>query len=177
LLDSRTSIGSSCFSPRAAERPGKECIPEIPACAYPAIFVGEPSKRALCVMRVKLSAGMKLMPHNHAEDRDYPIISSVFFISRRGYFDPAKLREFPPGSVGALAREIGQFHGPKAGEYIAQVTAGGSLGLDHRAIVSDSRRIARQRNQRFLTRRGAGHPPWSPLALQPRIRCADVIRN
>lgn len=118
-----------------------------------------PSERASCVMRAKLPPRAKSMAPNHPKDRVYPLSSSVYFIGRGGYFDPVKLQECPPGSVGTPAGEIWQFHGPKAGEYITQVTAAGPLGLEHRAIGDDSRRNARRRNQRFQTRRRSGHVP------------------
>src|SRR5580698_8376553 len=48
--------------------------------AQSALIVGDPSMPAPYVIRVKVLAGMKLMPHIHFEDRVYTVISGVFYI-------------------------------------------------------------------------------------------------
>jgi hypothetical protein len=56
-----------------------------PFAAFPpsvrlAIVVGQPSGPGLYVIRVKVPADVKLMPHRHLEDRVYTVISGVFYI-------------------------------------------------------------------------------------------------
>ena len=40
--------------------------------------------------------GVKLMPHRHAEDRIYTVISGVFYIGLGDEFDPTNCRHIRP---------------------------------------------------------------------------------
>jgi hypothetical protein len=75
-----------------------------PFAAFPplvrlAVVAGDPSEPGLYAVRVKVPAGVKLMPHRHPEDRIYTVISGVFYIGLGDEFEAAKMRAFPPGSV------------------------------------------------------------------------------
>ena len=81
-------------------------------------------------IRVKVPAGVKLMPHKHPEDRVYTVISGVFYIGLGDRFDADKLEAYPPGSVVVLPGDTHHFHWAKSGEYVSQVTVIGPLGLE-----------------------------------------------
>src|SRR5580693_8273933 len=51
-----------------------------PPSARLAVVVGNPPEPGPYVVRVRLPAGVKLMPHWHHEDRVYTVISGVFYI-------------------------------------------------------------------------------------------------
>ena len=51
-----------------------------PPAARLAVVVGDVSRPEPFVVRVKLPAGERLMPHRHHEDRVYTVISGVFYI-------------------------------------------------------------------------------------------------
>jgi len=53
-------------------------FPAFPPSARLAIVVGDPTEPGLYTIRVKVPAGVKLMPHWHPEDRIYTVISGVF---------------------------------------------------------------------------------------------------
>jgi hypothetical protein len=74
-------------------------FPAFPPSARLAVLVGEPTGPGPYVIRVKLPAGVKLMPHVHAEDRVYTVISGVFYIGAGEHFNSATLEAYPPGSV------------------------------------------------------------------------------
>ena len=74
-------------------------FPAFPPSARLAVVVGEPTGPGPYVIRVKLPAGVKLMPHVHPEDRVYTVISGVFYIGLGEHFDSARLEAYPPGSV------------------------------------------------------------------------------
>ena len=74
-------------------------FPAFPPPARLAVVVGDPTEPGPYVIRVKLPAGVKLMPHVHPEDRVYTVISGVFYIGLGEHFDSAKLEAYPPGSV------------------------------------------------------------------------------
>jgi quercetin dioxygenase-like cupin family protein len=106
-------------------------FPAFPAPARLAVVVGEPTGPGPYVIRVKLPAGVKLMPHVHPEDRVYTVISGVFYIGLGERFDSAKLEAYPPGSVIVLPGGTPHFHWARSGDYVTQVTAIGPLGLEY----------------------------------------------
>jgi len=104
-----------------------------------AFLVGDPAKPGPYLIRVKLSAGTKMMPHRHPEDRIYTVISGVFYIGLGDIFDESKLNAFAPGSVVVLPGCQAHFHWAKSGEYITQVSAIGPLGLSYVDAANDPR--------------------------------------
>ena len=70
-----------------------------PPSARLAIVVGDPSEPGPYVIRVKLPSGVKLMPHQHPEDRVYTVISGVFYVGLGSQFDEGQLQAYPPGAV------------------------------------------------------------------------------
>ena len=110
-----------------------------PSAARLAILIGDPTKPGPYLIRVRLPAGTKMMPHKHPEDRIYTVLSGVFYIGLGETFDESKLTAYGVGSM--IVRPGGQphFHWAKSGEYIAQVTAIGPLGLEYIRAEDDPR--------------------------------------
>ena len=106
-------------------------FPAFPPPARLAVVVGDPTEPGPYVIRVKLPAGVKLMPHVHPEDRVYTVISGVFYIGLGEHFDSEKLESYPPGSVIVLPGGTPHFHWARSGDYVTQVTAIGQLGLEY----------------------------------------------
>ncbi len=128
-----------------------EILPEnVPWAAFPAfppqvrlaVLVGDTTKAEPYVIRVKVPAGVKLMPHRHPEDRVYTVISGVFYLGLGTEFDVDKLRAYPPGSVVVLPGNTAHFHWARTGEYVTQVTATGPLGLAYTDPANDPRSTA-----------------------------------
>jgi quercetin dioxygenase-like cupin family protein len=108
-----------------------------------AVLVGNPSEPGPYVIRVKVPADVKLMPHRHAEDRVYTVIAGVFYIGLGEEFASDKLMAYPPGSVVVLPGGTAHFHWAKSGQYITQVTADGPLGFEYLDPEDDPRRLAK----------------------------------
>ena len=106
-------------------------FPAFPPSARLAVVVGQPTEPGPYVIRVKVPAGVKLMPHRHPEDRVYTVISGVFYIGVGERFDGEKLEAYPPGAVIVLPGGTPHFHWARSGEYVTQVTAIGPLGLQY----------------------------------------------
>ncbi len=70
-------------------------FPAFPPTARLAIVVGEPSEPGPYVIRVEVPSGVKLMPHQHPEDRVYTVISGVFYIGLGSQFDDEQLQAYP----------------------------------------------------------------------------------
>jgi quercetin dioxygenase-like cupin family protein len=114
-------------------------FPAFPPAARLAVLVGDPTKPGPYLIRVKLSAGVKMLPHKHPEDRIYTVISGVFYIGLGEEFDESKLTAHAPGSVLVLPGDQPHFHWAKSGEYITQVSAIGPLGLAYIDPANDPR--------------------------------------
>src|SRR5215468_10617400 len=112
-----------------------------PPAARLAVLVGDPTKPGPYLIRVRLPAGAKMMPHKHPEDRIYTVISGVFYIGLGEEFDGNAVKAYPPGSVIVLPGETWHYHWAKSGEYVTQVTAIGPLGVEYHDPHDDPRRI------------------------------------
>jgi quercetin dioxygenase-like cupin family protein len=144
-----TDARKKTFRPhRAGQEVFNAILPEDidwkPFAAFPssvrlAVLVGEPTHDAPYTIRVKVPHGVKLMPHQHPEDRIYTVISGVFYIGLGDLFDADKSQAYPPGAVVILPGNTSHFHWAKSGEYVTQVTAIGPLGLEYINSKDDPR--------------------------------------
>jgi quercetin dioxygenase-like cupin family protein len=116
-----------------------------PPAARLAVLVGDPGKPGPYLIRVRLPPGTKMMPHKHAEDRIYTVISGVFYIGLGEEFDESKLTAHAPGTVLVLPSGTAHFHWARSGDYITQVSAIGPLGLAYIDPANDPRQAATQR--------------------------------
>jgi len=128
-----------CFRAIHPEDIQWKSFPAFPPQARLAILVGDPAKPAPYVIRVKLPAGTKMMPHKHPEDRVYTVLSGVFYIGLGEIFDETKLTAYGPGCLVVLPGGQPHFHWARSGEYITQVYAIGPLGLDYLDPADDPR--------------------------------------
>jgi len=108
-----------------------------------AVLVGDPTKLGPYLIRVRVPACVKLMPHEHPEDRIYTVLSGVFYIGLGEEFDESKLTAHAPGSVLVLPGNQPHFHWAKSGEYVTQVSAIGPLGLAYIDPTHDPRNRSR----------------------------------
>jgi quercetin dioxygenase-like cupin family protein len=121
--------GQSAFRSILPEEIEWKPFPAFPPSARLAVLVGSPSEAGPYLIRVKVPAGVRLMPHKHPEDRLYTVMSGVFYIGFGEKFDADKMKAYPPGSIIVLPGETWHFHWAKSGEYVTQVSAIGPLGL------------------------------------------------
>ncbi|HTV98339.1 MAG TPA: cupin domain-containing protein [Steroidobacteraceae bacterium] len=114
-------------------------FPAFPPAARLAVLVGDPTRPGPYLIRVKLPAGTRMLPHSHPEDRIYTVISGVFYIGLGEEFDESKLSANAPGTVLVLPGGQPHFHWAKSGEYVTQVSAIGPLGLAYVDQLDDPR--------------------------------------
>jgi quercetin dioxygenase-like cupin family protein len=118
-------------------------FPAFPPAARLAVLVGNPAESGPYLIRVKIPAGIRMLPHRHPEDRLYTVITGVFYIGLGDTFDETKLTAHPPGSVIVLPGNQPHFHWAKSGGYITQVSALGPLGLEYADPANDPRNSTR----------------------------------
>ncbi len=134
--------GQTAFRAILPEEIDWKPFPAFPTGARLAVMVGDPTRPDPYMVRVKVPAGLKLMPHQDPEDRLYTVISGVFYIGLSEVFDGDKVAAYPPGSVIVLPGDTPHFHWAKSGEYVTQVTAIGPLRLDYLDAGDDPRTMA-----------------------------------
>jgi len=81
-----------------------------PPAARLAILIGDPTKAGPYLIRVRLPAGTKMMPHKHPEDRVYTVLAGVFYIGLGETFDESELTAHGVGSVIVLPGDQPHFH-------------------------------------------------------------------
>src|SRR5438105_10228956 len=64
--------------------------PGLPPGAQVAVVTGDPSKDGPYVVRAKLPAGYRIMPHTHPTDENVTVLSGTFHIAMGGKFDAKK---------------------------------------------------------------------------------------
>ncbi len=83
--------------------------PSLPPGAKFAILSGDPKKEGLFVMRIKVPADYKIMPHQHPADEHVTVISGALNISMGDTFDPMKGKSLPAGSYAMLPAKSNHF--------------------------------------------------------------------
>ena len=77
--------------------------------AQMALLSGDPSKPGLFVVRLKMPAGYKIMPHWHPTDEHVTVLSGTFALGMGDKFDKAAMKELPAGGYALLPAEMRHF--------------------------------------------------------------------
>jgi len=101
-----------------------------PAGGQVAVLLGDPRKPGPYVLRVKVAADYRIMPHKHPDTRTYTVISGTWQMGFGDQFDSAKLKTFPAGSVYILPADVSHFHLTGSEETIVQINSVGPSGID-----------------------------------------------
>ena len=67
-----------------------------------AVISGDPSKEGLYVVRIKLPAGYKIMPHWHPTDENVTVLSGIFAVGMGDKFDVKTMTKLPIGGFAQL---------------------------------------------------------------------------
>ena len=95
-----------------------------------AVLYGDPSKPGLYVVRLKLPAGAKVMPHIHpGEARTMTVLSGTLYFGFGTEFDETKLKPYPAGTFFSELPTTPHFVAAKEGEVIFQATGIGPSGM------------------------------------------------
>ena len=95
-----------------------------------AVLYGDPSKPGLYVVRLKLPAGVKVMPHIHpGEARTMTVLSGTLYFGFGTEFDESKLKAYPPGTFFTELSTTPHFVAAKDGEVIFQASGIGPSGM------------------------------------------------
>ncbi len=94
-----------------------------------AVLYGDPTKAGLYVTRVKVTPGLKAMPHWHPdEERTIVVLSGTFYFGKGEQWDESKLVAYPTGTFFSEPPKTPHYSWAKDGEVILQVTGIGPTG-------------------------------------------------
>jgi len=102
-----------------------------------AVLYGDPAKSGLYVVRLKLLAGSRVVPHTHPEDvRTLTVLSGTLYFGHGDKWDESKLTPYPPGTFFTELPSEPHFVAAKDSDVVFQVTGLGPSALipaDHSA--------------------------------------------
>ncbi len=94
------------------------------------VVSGDPSKPGLYVVRLKMPAGYKIMPHWHPTDEHVTVISGTFALGMGDNFDEASMKTLPAGGYGLMPAQMHHYAMAKT-EAIVQVHGMGPFQLTY----------------------------------------------
>ena len=95
-----------------------------------AVLYGDPSKPGLYVVRFKMPAGARVMPHIHpGEARTMTVLSGTLYFGFGTEFDETKLKPYPAGTFFTELPTTPHFVAAKDGEVIFQASGIGPSGM------------------------------------------------
>jgi quercetin dioxygenase-like cupin family protein len=112
--------------------------PSLPPGAKVAVLEGDPKKEGFFVMRVKIPAGYKVMPHWHPAYERQTIISGAFNLGLGEKFDEGKGRKLVAGSYFSIPPKTAHFAFVKE-ETIIQINTMGPWTLTYLNPEDDPR--------------------------------------
>jgi quercetin dioxygenase-like cupin family protein len=103
-----------------------------------AVLFGDPAKAGVYVTRVKIPAGLKLMPHWHPDEvRTVVVLSGTFLHGYGEQWDETKLKVHPPGTFFSEPFKAPHFAWAKEGEVVLQIT---SIGPTATTLIDQAKR-------------------------------------
>jgi len=95
-----------------------------------AVLYGDPTKAGLYVVRLKLPAGSKVIPHTHPEEiRTMTVLSGTLYFGFGDRWDEDKLKAYPAGTFFTELPTTPHFIAAKDGDVIFQAVGIGPSGL------------------------------------------------
>jgi len=113
--------------------------PSLPAGAKFAVLSGDPKMAGLFVMRLKVPADYKVMPHMHPAAEHVTILSGSLNIGMGDALDPSKAKSLPAGSYAMLPGRSNHFAFFKE-ETILQVNSIGPWDITYLNPADDPRK-------------------------------------
>ena len=94
-----------------------------------AVLYGDPSKNSLFIIRLKIPANYKIMPHFHPTDENVTIISGSVAFGMGDKLDP-KAKPLPAGTFGSMPANM-HHYAISAKESVVEVSAMGPFAITY----------------------------------------------
>lgn len=98
---------------------------------------GNPSKKGLYTILLKVAANTKIPAHLHPDDRVGTVVSGTWYFGYGDKFDESKLKKLPVGSVYSEVVDQNHFAMTKSEPVIAEITGYGPSGVTYVNAADD----------------------------------------
>lgn len=95
------------------------------------VIHGDPSKKGLYTILLKVAANTKIPAHLHPDDRVGTVVSGTWYFGYGNKFDESKLKKLPVGSVYTEVENQNHFAMTKDEAVIAEITGYGPSGVTY----------------------------------------------
>lgn len=92
------------------------------------LISGKLQEPGLYIVRMKIAADTKLMPHTHPDVRNTTVLSGNMYFGFGESFDPEKMKTYPAGAIIAIPANTPHYVWAKDGELIVQDVGLGPTG-------------------------------------------------
>ncbi len=105
--------------------------PGLPPGGKMAVLNGDPTQAGAFTVRLKASAGYKVMPHTHPTAERVTAISGSFKIGMGEKFDDASMQEMKPGSYVVLPPGMAHFAKVATKDSVVQIDSEGPFQINY----------------------------------------------
>jgi hypothetical protein len=95
------------------------------------VIHGDPSKKGLYAILLKVAANTKIPAHLHPDDRMAAVLSGTWYFGYGNNFDEGKLKKLPEGSVYSEVEKQNHFAMTKDEAVIVEITGYGPSGVTY----------------------------------------------
>ncbi|MGI9087484.1 MAG: cupin domain-containing protein [Chthoniobacterales bacterium] len=113
--------------------------PGLPAGAKIAVLAGDPGKKGLFIVRLKVPADYKVPPHTHPTAEMMTVISGSFHVGAGGTFDESAGEAMPAGGFTAMPAGM-KHYAWSSEESIIQITSEGPFVINYVNPTDDPRK-------------------------------------
>jgi quercetin dioxygenase-like cupin family protein len=93
-----------------------------------ATLAGDMGKAGLYAARIRIPAGLRILPHAHPDDRLVVVLSGTLHLGFGDRFDPAAMKALPPGSFFTEPAGRAHFAWAREDDVVLQVSGIGPSG-------------------------------------------------
>ncbi|HZS18881.1 MAG TPA: cupin domain-containing protein [Candidatus Udaeobacter sp.] len=90
-------------------------------------LLGDSSKGGTWVDRVRIPAGVKVLPHTHSQDEQVTVIQGTWYLGEGQRFNATRLKSYPAGSFIIIPAGVPHFAAAKNGPVIVQLSGRGKF--------------------------------------------------
>ena len=95
------------------------------------VIHGNPSKKGLYTILLKVSANTKIAAHLHPDERMATVLSGTWYFGYGNQFDQSELKKLPAGSVYSEVQDQNHFAMTKNEAVIVEITGYGPSGVTY----------------------------------------------
>jgi|SRR6185437_6678658 len=114
-------------SPKGSKAPGSSNLEAVQVI----VIHGDPSKKGLYTILLKVAANTKIPAHLHPDDRMAAVLSGTWYFGYGNKFDEGQLKKLPAGSIYSEVADQNHFAMTKDEGVVVEITGYGPSGVTY----------------------------------------------